>query len=77
MPLFYASGEEIRPGDRVTYDGIESEVEFLADPAVDPTSWYVTEYGGSVMINAFGAVFIDNPRDDEDLVFVSRGSSTT
>jgi len=72
MPFFYASGEKIEPGDRVTYGGEPGEVEFVADPLVDPNDWYVTEHGGGVMITAFGAVFISDPSDDEDLVLVSR-----
>jgi hypothetical protein len=36
--------------------------------------WFVDEYGGGVMIIAegFGMVFIQDPRDDQDLEFVGR-----
>ncbi len=39
------------------------------------TAWYVEEYGGGVMViepKYFGRVFIQDPKDDEDLLFVSR-----
>jgi len=72
LPFCYSSGEEVKTGDRVTYGGESCEVQFVADPAVDPSDWYVTEHGGGVMVTAFGFVFIGNPRDDEDLIFVSR-----
>ena len=72
MPFFYATGQEIKVGDRIKYGEEEGEVELIADPAVDPNNWYVTEHGGGVMVTAFGAVFITDPKDDEDLVFLSR-----
>jgi len=77
MPFFYQSGEEIRKGDRVLYDGEPGEIELVADPANDPDDWYVTEYGGGVMViepKHFGRVFVTDAHDDEDLEFVSRTS---
>jgi hypothetical protein len=74
MPYYYASGEEILAGDKVVYAGQECAVEFVADPLTDPTSWYVTEHGGGVMLTAFGNVFID-PSEEEDLEFISRKAS--
>ncbi|MGA2899688.1 MAG: hypothetical protein ABSF40_05605 [Candidatus Acidiferrales bacterium] len=79
VPLTYQSGKEIRKGDRVLYFDDSSEIEFVADPLVDDvkTAWYVQEYGGGVMVvenefKNFGRVFITEPEDDCDLIFVSR-----
>ena len=75
MAYTYRSGQEIRTGDRIVYAGHPGRVDFVAHPAADPTNWYVTEYGGGVMIDvpqAMGAVFLSDPQDDEDLEFVSR-----
>jgi len=77
MPFFYQSGEQIKAGDHVLLHGEPGEVEFVADPAVDPNDWYVKEHGGGVMIaepKVFGGLFINAPVSDyEDLEFVSRG----
>jgi hypothetical protein len=32
MAFFYHSGEEIKPGDRVSLHGEPAEIEFVADP---------------------------------------------
>ena len=79
MPFNYISGEEIKKGDRVTYAGEPSEIEFVADPLIkdSETDWYVQEYGGGVMIvelkpKGFGRVFVTETQIDEDLEFVSR-----
>jgi hypothetical protein len=75
MALHYSSGEEIEPGDEVTYRGDPGYVEFIieglsGDPRMD---WYVHEHGAGVMLHAkvFGTVYV--PADDkEDLTFVAR-----
>ena len=77
MPFSYQTGEEIKKGDHVLYHGEPGEIEFVADPVLsDPeTDWYVTEYGGGVMViepKFFGRVFLAQTDDDEDLEFVSR-----
>ena len=75
MPFHYRSGEEIQPGDRVLVNGSPGEVEFVADPDADQTSWYVSEYGGGVMVSepgVFGQVFFSEPEVEEDLLFVAR-----
>ena len=76
MPFFYRSGEEIRAGDRVRLRGEPGEVEFVADPVHHPEDWYVTEFGGGVMIvepKAFGRLFLKAPVSDyADLEFVRR-----
>jgi len=77
MPFFYNSGEQARQRDRVRLHGESGEIEFVADPVEDPGNWFVTEFGGGVMIvepKVFGRVFINDPLSDyEDLEFVSRG----
>jgi len=55
--------------------------EFVADPLTgDPeVDWFVSEYGGGVMIivpKVFGNVLLHNTEEDEDLVFVSRTTDT-
>jgi hypothetical protein len=77
VPFTYHTGQEIRKGERVFYHGEPGEIEFVADPLVEDvkTAWYVEEYGGGVMViepKYFGRVFIQDPKDDEDLLFVSR-----
>lgn len=80
-PFTYASGEEIRKGDHITYHGEQGEVEFVVaglsgDPALD---WYAKEFpGGGVMINAtgFGSVFLGADDIDETLELTSRGPET-
>jgi hypothetical protein len=77
MPYSYQTGEEIKKGDRVLYHGEPGEIEFIADPVLsDPeTEWFVSEYGGGVMViepKVFGRAFLPRTDDDEDLEFVSR-----
>jgi len=75
MPFFYMSGDEVRAGDKITYHGEPGEIESVADPAVDPHNWHVTEFGGGVMVKEpkfFGLVFIHDPANDEDLQLVAR-----
>jgi hypothetical protein len=76
MPFFYQSGEEIKQGDKILLHGEPGEIEFVADKADDPNDWYVTEYGGGVMIvepKVFGRLFVSDTQGYEDLEFVSRG----
>jgi hypothetical protein len=76
VELAYWSGEIVKKGDRIRYGGGSGIVELVADPDVsDPeTRYYVDEYGGGCMLltELFGRVFIDNPREAEDLQFVAR-----
>ena len=77
MGLTYQSGESIRKGDRVTYDGnagtIELVVEGLSgDPEAD---WLFASHGAGIMVvepTVFGRVYLSTPHDEEDLVFVAR-----
>jgi len=80
MSFFYQSGQEVRAADKVTYHGEPGEIEFVAENLAGDsgTDWYVTELGGGVMIRepkVFGRVFVSNPSQDEDLVFVARDES--
>jgi len=81
MPFRYRSGEEIKKSDRVIFHEAPGQVEFVADRSVNnpERDWYVQEFGGGVMIiepNNFGCVFLTETENAEDLVFVSRASST-
>ncbi len=78
----YWSGEEVKPGDRITYAGAPGTVEFVViDGVFDPLS--ETEQGwptdDGFMINmptAFGLIFLSEGEEEEDLDFVSRGSAS-
>jgi hypothetical protein len=80
MILKYKSGDEIRKGDRVSFDGISSEIELVASDPGDPeTDWYVQQFGGGVLIREleakeFGRIFIraNSLEETEDLEFVAR-----
>jgi hypothetical protein len=73
----YASGDEVRNRDKVTYNGEPGEVEFVVaertgDPAMD---WYVEQFpGGGVMLRVrnHGNVFLTDTHEDEDLLLVQR-----
>jgi len=75
VPFFYRTGEKIEAGDRVLLHGDPAEIEFAADPELDPSDCYVQEFGGGAMIlepKCFGRVFIsDSASDDAHLEFVS------
>jgi hypothetical protein len=75
--LKYRSGEDIRVGDRVEYDGVPAEVEFVvSDDHVDPQlTWYLEQFGSGVMLAdpvVFGRVFVSGEDLTEDVVLVSR-----
>jgi hypothetical protein len=64
MAFYYASGEQINPGDRVRLGDVEGHIELVADPATDPNDWYVTAHGGGVMFadpKVYGRLFIKWP----------------
>lgn len=77
--LRYLSGEEIQNGDRVRFHGQLARVEFVAAELNDPqNAWFVSEYGGGVMVNdsaVSGLTFIpvDQLKNYDDLEFVGRG----
>ncbi len=78
MALAYRSGVEAKQGDRVRLHGEPGVVELVATDEANPDeSWYVTPYGGGVMIaepKVFGRLFIsaNELSTYEDLEFVSR-----
>jgi len=73
----YRSGEEIRQGDKVRYDGELGEIEFVVegltgDPAMD---CYIRELGPGVSViepQVFGRVYVSDTENAEDLILVSR-----
>jgi len=77
MALTYQSGADILTGDRVTYGGnavtIELVVERLTgDPEQD---WLFETNGAGMMVvepKVFGRVYLHDPHDEEDLLFVAR-----
>ena len=77
MANFYESGEPIRMGDRVLFQGEPGEVEFVADmrsPDME-TDWYVETYGDCVMVREpkfFGFALLTETHEVDDLVFVAR-----
>jgi hypothetical protein len=65
----------------VTYHGEPAEIEFVADKLVGDGAidWFVTEYGGGVMITepkVFGSVFVHDTKNDEDLILIERQEAT-
>ena len=52
--LRYASGEEIRSGDRIVFRGDEGQVEFVVVEGDVQQAWYFREYGPSVMLDVEG-----------------------
>ena len=81
MILKYQSGEEIKKGDRVLFHREPGEIELVASqPGDAETEWYITEYGGGVMIveRVAGRTFIPAAQIDEchDLEFISRADAT-
>jgi hypothetical protein len=77
-PLRYASGEEIRKGDRVRFHGRQAEIDFSASELADSEHiWFVLRYGGGVMVQdpgVSGRTFIpvDQLKNYEELEFVAR-----
>jgi hypothetical protein len=77
LVLRYRSGEEIRKGDHVLFYGNPAEIELVAYDLNDPEgAWYVSEYGGGVMIldpMVSGRTFVPTKQlDCDELEFVSR-----
>ena len=77
MPFTYLTGQQIRSGDLVSYDGESGTVDFtvfqrVGDPSVD---WYLDEFpGGGVMLSlsSFGSLFIT---DSENLKLIRSADS--
>ena len=80
MALRYQTGEEIHPGDRVTYGGnagiVELVVEALTAKPVE--DWLFETSGPGIMVaepKVFGRVYLSDPHDEEDLLFVARDTT--
>ncbi len=75
MSLRYRSGEEVHAGDRVLYNSVPSQIEFVAKADDPDTAWYIELFGNGCMILApgFGRVFVSDPQEDEDLEFAGQG----
>jgi hypothetical protein len=73
MALKYLSGEEVKPGDKVSYGSEPGQIEFVAELGHPETGWYFEQYGSGCMIAvpAYSMPVFTTP--DEDLEFVSRG----
>jgi hypothetical protein len=74
-PFTYQTGDEIKGGDHISFQGEPGRVEFVAlAPADSPElRWYVEQYGGGVMIsNSKGHTFLTRNEVAEDLVLLSR-----
>jgi hypothetical protein len=60
----------------VRLHGESGEIEFVADPMIDPNNWFLARFGSGVMVvepKVFGHLFVNAPVSDyEDLEFVSR-----
>jgi hypothetical protein len=77
MPFRYQSGEEVLAGDRILYASQQGTIEFVATAEDPKYAWYLEQYGGGCMILVapFGSLFVSDPRNDEELDFVSRGEA--
>lgn len=77
MALTYHSGEDIQIGDRVTYGGNAGTIELVVESLTgDPEQdWLLETNGAGVMVaepRVFGRVYLRDPQDEEDLLFVAR-----
>jgi hypothetical protein len=73
MTLRYQTGEDIRQGDRVTYDGGSGIVELLAEATsrTPEEAWLFATYGAGIMVSespVFGRVYVEAPFEDPVLV---------
>lgn len=75
----YRSGEEIKPGDRITYGGIPGMVACVVtdgvfEPVGEAEKGWPTDDGFMINVpGAFGLIFLSDGEEEEDLNFVSRG----
>jgi hypothetical protein len=81
MALTYQYGEDIQLGDRVTYGGNEGTVELVVECLTgDPErDWLFQTHGTGTMVaepKVFGRVYLHDPHEDEDLLFVVRGRAS-
>jgi hypothetical protein len=77
MALRYQTDEEIHPGDRVTYGGNAGTVELVVEALTGKSEedWFFETNGAGIMVaepQMFGRVYLHDPHEDEDLLFVAR-----
>ena len=77
MALTYQSGEDIQLADRVTYGGHAGTIELVVEGLTgDPErDWLFETTGAGIMVaepKVFGRVYLHDPHEDEDLLFVAR-----
>jgi hypothetical protein len=77
MALRYQTREEIHPGDRVTYGGNAGMVELVVEASTGKPEedWLFETNGAGIMVaepKVFGRVYLHEPHDEEDLLFVAR-----
>ena len=77
MALTYQSGEDIQLGDRVTYAGNAGTIELVVEGLTgDPErDWLFETNGAGIMVaepKVFGRVYLHDPHEEEDLLFVAR-----
>lgn len=76
-PLRYASGEDVRTGDVVDYNGLRAEVELVAtsESSAPDGEWHFRTHGaGLVLLEAttFGRVYVTDVPNAPGLVLLSR-----
>ena len=77
MALKYQSGEDIQLGDRVTYGGNAGMIELVVEAltGVPENDWLFETNGAGIMVaepKVFGRVYLHDPHEEEDLLFVAR-----
>ena len=77
MALKYQSGEVIQPGDRVTFEGNAATIELVVEGLTGNSEedWLFETNGVGVMVaepKVFGRVYLHDPHEEEDLLFVAR-----
>lgn len=72
----YASGDVVQPGDYIRYRGQDGRIEFVAsgESGEATTDWYVTEFGGGVMVSIanFGSIFLPGTEIDAEVELLER-----
>jgi hypothetical protein len=77
MPFRYHAGLEICEGDRVSYAGHAGEIELVVEKPIGLSEphWLFEQHGAGVMVvepKVFGRVYLSNPAEEEDLLFIAR-----